>query len=182
MMSKRKPDRPITKVHTGIGDDGSTYFQGEMMSKDHALIDFVGDLDEACAFLGKLKTPGIDKYQTILFELGAMTHSPSALSEFSENLKTHTATIIAHIENAIKQEGLEELRGFIIPTPINADVMIARAIIRRAERSAIRAGLTWAIPLLNVFSDYLFVISWKLDATNQWTGFKSDNNEESKDV
>lgn len=175
---KRKPDRPITKVRTGLGDSGETFFQGEMRPKDHELINFVGDLDEACAFLGKLKTPGIDKYQTMLFELGAMTHSPNALSEFSENLKTYVTAITSHIENAIQNEGLTELRGFIIPTLVNADAMIARAVIRRAERSAIRAGLTWAIPLLNAFSDYLFVISWKLDATNQWTGFIPEVKEE----
>ncbi len=178
---KRKPKTPITSVRTGMGDGGATFFRGEMMPKDHALIDFVGDLDEACAFLGKLDTPGIDKYQEILFELGAMTHSATALSEFNENLKIYTATIASHIEKAIKKEGLTELRGFIISTPINADAMIARAIIRRAERSAVRAGLTWAIPLLNVFSDYLFVISWKLDASNQWTGFKPEI-KETKDV
>ena len=174
MMQKRKPKIPLKKIRTSVGDGGETFFQGEMMPKDHALIDFVGDLDEACAFLGKLNTPGIDKYQTILFELGAMTHSSNALTEFNENLKAYTATIAAHIETAIKKEGLEELRGFIIPTSVNADAMIARAIIRRAERSAVRAGLDWAIPLLNVFSDYLFVISWKLDASSQWTGFNPE--------
>lgn len=171
---KRKPDRPITKVRTAVGDGGETFFQGEMMPKDHALIDFVGDIDEACAFLGKLNTPGIEKYQTILFELAAMTHSPSALTEFTDNLNRYVLTITKHIEDSIKKEGLTELRGFIIPTAKNADAMIARAIIRRAERSAVRAGLTWAIPLLNVFSDYLFVISWKLDASSQWTGFNSE--------
>ncbi len=181
-MQKRKPKTPLTSIRTGTGDGGDTFFQGGMMPKDHALIDFVGDIDEACAFLGKLKTPSIDKYQTILFELAAMTHSPGALTEFNENLKIYTTTIAKHIEDAIKKEGLTELRGFIIPTPINADAMIARAIIRRAERSAVRAGLTWAIPLLNVFSDYLFVISWKLDASNQWTGFKPEVKEEITDV
>ena len=178
-MQKRKPKTPLTSIRTGTGDGGETFFQGGMMSKDDALIDFVGDIDEACAFLGKLETPGIDKYQTMLFELAAMTHSPNALTEFNENLKAYVITIVKYIEVAIQKEGLTELRGFIIPTPINADAMIARAVIRRAERSAVRAGLDWAVPLLNVFSDYLFVISWKLDATNQWTGFKPVSKEES---
>ena len=179
---KRKPKNPITSVRTGMGNSGNTFFRGGMMSKDHELIEFVGAIDEACAFLGKLNSPGIDKYQTMLFELGAMTHSENALNDFGENLKTYVTTIASHIENAIKNEGLEELRGFIIPTPVNADAMIARAVIRRAERSAVRAGLTWAIPLLNAFSDYLFVISWKLDATNQWTGFIPETKEEITDV
>ena len=139
-------------------------------------------VDEACAFLGKLDMPGIDKYQTILFELAAMTHSPNALTEFNDNLKTYTNTIAQYIEKSIQKEGLTELRGFIIPTPINADAMIARSVIRRAERSAVRAELHWAIPVLNVLSDYLFVISWKLDATNQWTGFNPEIKEEPSDV
>ena len=168
----RKPKNPITKVHTGFGSKGETSFQGLIVKKDDELIEFVGDLDEACAFLGKLKLDGIELYQCILFEIGAMTHSITALESYKNNLDENTKIVIEYINTTIAENKLPPLSGFIIPTKLNADIMIARAIIRRVERRAVRAKLTWTIPFLNAFSDYLFILAWQQDCSKQWSGFK----------
>lgn len=174
----RKPKNPITKVHTGFGNKGETSFQGFIVKKDNELIEFVGDLDEACAFLGKLELNGMEFYQRILFEIGAMTHSITALDSYKSNLDAYTKTVIEYINKIITEDKLPALSGFIIPTKLNADTMIARAIIRRVERRAVRAELNWAIPFLNALSDYLFVLAWRQDCSNQWTGFNAEKEKE----
>jgi ATP:cob(I)alamin adenosyltransferase len=172
MKIKRKPRNPITKVHTGMGNNGETFFQGLIVKKDDELIEFVGDLDEACAYLGKVKLVGIEQYQRILFEIGAMTHSITALESYKSNLDSYTKEIIKHIDEIIIKNELPELSGFIVPTKMNADTMIVRAIIRRVERLAVRAKLTWVVPFLNAFSDYLFICAWQQDCSKQWIGFQ----------
>lgn len=179
---KRKPKNPLTSIRTANGDGGKTAFQGKQLSKSHYLIDFIGDLDEACAFMGKLplelvsvhQKKLVSVYQKILFEIGAMTHSPDALANYQINLTTYVKAITVQIEELLDNENLPKLNGFIIPNPVNADAMIARAIVRRAERSAVRAELTWAIPFLNALSDYLFILAWGKDCSNQWVGFNTE--------
>ena len=101
-----------------------------------------------------------------------MTHSITALESYKNNLDEYTKIVIEYINTTIAENKLPPLSGFIIPTKLNADIMIARAIIRRVERRAVRAKLTWTIPFLNAFSDYLFILAWQQDCSKQWSGFK----------
>ena len=70
---------------------------------------------------------------------------------------------------------LAPLEGFIYTDPDTAPLMLARAIVRRAERSAVKADQQWAIPVLNAMSDLLFALSWQKASSAakpipQWTG------------
>lgn len=184
MAIKRKPTHPITKIRTGNGDSGSTFFKNKLYWKTDPLVQFVGDLDEACAFLGQayssdFDAPGFIKIlrrcQEVLFEIGAMTHSEDALDKHLRRLQDYVAETSNFMDTFLAEVNLPELHGFIIPTPENSKSMICRSVIRRAERSAIKANQIWAVPALNTMSDLLFLVSWYQDASQQWTGFSDLN-------
>lgn len=179
----RKPKNPITKIRTKNGDGGFTYFGGGNISKSESILDFVGNIDESCAFLGKLNDEGlcddiIKNSLVILFEMGAMVHSSDALSKYKYRLDDYVVKVENYIDDYIKNNHLVELNGFIIPVNYNADIMIARTVIRRTERSAVVSDLNWAVPVLNCMSDLLFLVAWgKTDIhTKQWSGFEKNDN------
>lgn len=177
---KRKPNNPITKIRTGNGDGGLTYFRGSNIPKSDPLVEFIGNIDESCAFLGKLNhekyTVNIIKNSIIiLFEIGAMTHSPDALEKNKYRLNEYVIRVESYMKEYIANNQLVELNGFIIPDNWNADAMIARTIIRKTERSAVVAKLTWAVPALNIMSDFLFLYAWiRSDHSRQWIGFTEE--------
>ena len=185
---KRKPNNPITKIRTGTGDFGMTSFKGEMLWKDVPIIEFLGELDEACSAIGKikfdetmyaeLKVEGLKennilyKSQVILFDIGGLAHTDNA--KFNDNIKLlsdYVAFVSEYMEKVLNIVQFPELKGFIIPDPYNADINLARAIVRRAERCAVYANCLWAIPALNCMSDLLFLFAWFLGGYKQWTGF-----------
>ena len=191
---KRKPKNPIHKIRTGTGDTGTTYLQTPGVSKSAPVVQFVGDLDEANASLGNvaidrssISCDTIDmllqlkemlaQSQTILFEIGAMVHSTDAREQYENNLSEYVTSVSAGIqkviEMAVETSSLKPLEGFIVPNQSNAAEMLSRAVIRRAERSAINADCLWAVPALNTMSDLLFLIAWHNTAPmEQWSGFK----------
>ena len=177
---KRKPNNPITKIRTKNGDNGFTYFGGSNISKGEPILEFLGNIDESCAFLGKLNHEKfadniIKKSITILFEIGAMCHSKEALEKYKHHLDKYVVEVEEYMKEYIANINLVELNGFIIPDNWNADAMIARTIIRKTERSAVVAKLTWAVPALNCMSDVLFLYSWvRSDHSRQWIGFTGE--------
>lgn len=191
---KRKPNNPITKIRTGTGDFGMTSFKGEMLWKDAPIIEFLGELDEACSAIGKikfdetmyseLKLDGVNqennilyKSQAVLFDIGGLAHTDN--TKFNNNIKIlsdYEKYISEYMEKVLETVQFPELSGFIIPNHYNADIMLARAIVRRAERVAVYADCLWAIPALNCMSDVLFMFSWFLGGYNQWTGFTKTEN------
>ena len=180
IQTKRKPTNPITKIRTGNGDSGSTFFKNQLYWKTDPHVQFVGDLDEACAFLGQVTSPDFDmtgfnknltRSQHVLFEIGAMVHSENALEKYLSRLEDYVRELSKFMDGFLSEVDLPELQGFIIPNTRNGSAMIARAVIRRAERSAVKANCMWAVPALNIMSDFLFLVSWYQDATKQWTGF-----------
>lgn len=191
MNEKRKPKNPISKVRTGTGDSGITYFRGMELRKDDALIEFVGTLDEACAALAlcdigfdiassgkeaelqrKIRRIFEDVIKTF-FVVGALVHSPKERNGYMievEELQLRMEDIMNEI---IDGEYVEPLEGFIIPNPENADLFFARTVVRRLERTAIRANETDFIPYLNTLSDFIFTISWYTSRFfESWTGLK----------
>jgi cob(I)alamin adenosyltransferase len=186
---KRKPQKVLTKIRTGSGDSGTTFLKNPMISKADVLVNFVGDLDEACACMGKA-TPSFDfgsgverdfqlqlaksfeKYQLALFEVGAMVHSESAKEQHIHKLQFYIDEISELIQEAIDNDFVEPLDGFIIPNEENADIMIARAVVRRCERSAVAANQLEFVPFLNALSDFLFLLVWESSHYfEQWKGF-----------
>jgi cob(I)alamin adenosyltransferase len=175
----RKPKKVITKVRTGTGDAGTTFLREPKLFKSDALVDFVGDLDESSAALGmclnnQAVASEIFKCQEILFCLGAATHTKDDAKR--EAYEVRLAEFVDFAEQAITdlQEYspfVKELDGFIFPNSSNANLMFARAVVRRAERSAVKCDLIFAVPALNVMSDLIFTMAWVLypDYTT-WTG------------
>jgi len=191
MNEKRKPKNPISKVRTGTGDSGITYFRGMELRKDDALIEFVGTLDEACTALAlcdigfdiassgkeaelqrKIRRVFEDVIKTF-FVVGALVHSPKERNGYMIEVEELQARMENIMDEIIDGEYVEPLEGFIIPNLENADLFFAGTVVRRLERTAIRANETDFIPYLNTLSDFIFTISWYTSRFfESWTGLK----------
>jgi len=113
----------------------------------------VGD-GEAAAMLGRI--------QNELFDLGADLATPEGI----EGALRIVPGQIERLEREIDRmnEDLEPLRSFILPGGQggSAELHLTRAVVRRAERSAVAAGAGFnpdALTYLNRLSDHLFVLA-----------------------
>ena len=106
--------------------------------------------------------------QNELFDLGADLATPGEDFEPSEMTLRIVQVQIDRIEHEIDSmnEALEPLRSFILPGGGGgaAAIHLARAVVRRAERSAIAASAAaplnpLALIYLNRLSDHLFVMA-----------------------
>lgn len=106
--------------------------------------------------------------QNELFDLGADLATPGEDFEPNEMALRIVQPQIDRLEREIDamNAGLEPLRSFILPGGGggSASIHLARAIVRRAERSAVAAAAAMALnPLalvyLNRLSDHLFVMA-----------------------
>ena len=106
--------------------------------------------------------------QNELFDLGADLATPGEDFAPSEMALRIVQPQIDRLEREIDlmNEELEPLRSFILPggSPAAAHLHLARAIVRRAERSAVAASAEMVLnPLaliyLNRLSDHLFVLA-----------------------
>ena len=180
---KKKPTNPITKIRTGTGDKGTTYLRHPDLPKSDSLVDFVGDLDEANSAIAMSVTQvqhngmadDLFTCQRALFDIGAGVHTTDDMT--FEKVSVYLSRFVSLMEYQMEciraDNEFVELNGFIYPTCDNATIMFARAVVRRAERSAVKADCGWAVPALNVMSDYLFLVSWyHSDDADQWCGVK----------
>ena len=103
-----------------------------------------------------------------MFDLGADLATPGEDFAPGEMTLAHRAGQIDRLEREIDamNEELEPLRSFILPGGAGgaAQLHLARAIVRRAERAAVAAASAVALnPLaltyLNRLSDHLFVLA-----------------------
>ena len=108
------------------------------------------------------------RIQNELFDLGADLATPGEDFTPSEMVLRMTAAQVERLEAEIDamNAGLEPLRSFILPAgPAGAaELHLARAIVRRAERAAVAAGTETALnpqalAYLNRLSDHLFVLA-----------------------
>lgn len=106
--------------------------------------------------------------QNELFDLGADLATPGADFEPSEMTLRIVQDQIDRLEREIDSmnESLEPLRSFILPGGGGgaAAIHLARAVVRRAERSAVAASAAaplnpLALVYLNRLSDHLFVMA-----------------------
>jgi cob(I)alamin adenosyltransferase len=135
----------------------------------------IGDVDEANCAIGvallhvtdEAQRAMLARIQNELFDLGADLATPG--DDFADGSALRiTAEQTARLEREIDamNESLEPLRSFILPGggAASAHLHLARAVVRRAERQAVRAGEEVALnPLalvyLNRLSDHLFVLA-----------------------
>ena len=137
----------------------------------------IGDVDEANSAIGiALLHVGEERHRAMLrniqnelFDLGADLATPSD-GDFapSELVLRITAVQVERLEREIDamNERLEPLRSFILPGggAGAAHLHLARAIVRRAERTAVAASLSvalnpQALVYINRLSDHLFVLA-----------------------
>ena len=161
----------LNKIYTRTGDSGSAgLVDGSRVSKSSLRMAAIGDIDEANAAIGVAiaevgEGPFRDRLLVIqndLFDLGADAATPGEVEGALRILPAQVERLEREIDSMNRD--LEPLTSFILPSgsAAVAALHLARAVTRRAERSAV--ALHEAEPLnpallayLNRLSDHLFV-------------------------
>ncbi len=189
-MARNHKDTPVvlSRIYTRTGDGGMTRLgdMTEVAKTDPRLVAYA-DVDEANCAIGAAiaigqQDPGVDvlltRIQNELFDVGADLCKPIRTEEGSPSGEAGeirsdlriTEDYITGLEAECDRynEDLEVLRSFVLPggTPRAALLHMARAVTRRAERSAWMAmgALGGSVnPLtaryLNRLSDLLFILA-----------------------
>ncbi len=169
----------LNKIYTRTGDQGTTgLVDGSRIAKSAPLMTAIGDVDEANSWVGMAAValdPASDeaamlaRIQNELFDLGAdLATPPDAAVGFGphEMALRIVPGQIARLEQEIDamNAALAALKSFILPggSEAAARLHLARAVARRAERSAVAAAAErdlnpLALAYLNRLSDHLFV-------------------------
>jgi cob(I)alamin adenosyltransferase len=153
----------LNTIYTRTGDGGTTgLVDGSRVSKSSALMQAIGDVDEANSAIGiAVVTLGDDPLATPAGDDGFVP---------SEMVLRIVPSQVERLEREIDamNDHLAPLRSFILPggSARAAALHLARAITRRAERSAVAveaiAGIQLnpaALAYVNRLSDFLFVAS-----------------------
>jgi cob(I)alamin adenosyltransferase len=167
------------KVYTRRGDDGTTgLLYGGRVDKDDLRTEAYGTVDEAVSALGMARAQLADSpwhdavlgIQRELFVVGAQlaTHTDH-WHQLTDGVSRVTPDMTPRLEDAI-----DELTAacplpteFVVPggRPAGAALDLARTVVRRAERHAVRMRRSGVLPAdvipryLNRLSDYLFVLA-----------------------
>jgi cob(I)alamin adenosyltransferase len=161
-------------MYTRGGDKGETSLYGSRrVPKDSVLVDAYGTIDELNSLIGvaisecryKEISRSLKQVQRMLFVAGA-----DAACEFggAERVPRISAGDTEELEAMTKAllKKLPTLRNFILPGGgrLGANLMVARAVCRRAERRIVAASRGEGInpellPFFNRLSTYLFDLS-----------------------
>lgn len=171
----------LNKIYTRTGDDGTTgLVDGSRIAKHAPRMQAVGDVDEANSAIGvaivamgaREEANWLTTIQNDLFDLGADLATPIPDGPDEPWALRIVASQVARLEAQIDamNETLSPLDSFILPggSAAAASVHLARAITRRAERSATAATVDvalnpQALAYLNRLSDLLFVLARRLN-------------------
>ncbi len=165
----------MTRPYTRVGDDGRTYspFARARVDKDDPCIAFLGDLDEAEAWLGLASAALVERQATRdLAEL--VDWAQELLFRLGFHLAGRAGCVsredVESVERAIDRLGSElGAAGFVLHggALAPAALAVARAVVRRAERSLVACLKSGGAPadnaalglaLLNRLSDLLYVL------------------------
>lgn len=174
----------LNKIYTRTGDDGTTgLVDGSRVSKSSALMQAIGDVDEANSAIGlavialgdQPLAVALIRIQNDLFDLGADLATPAGADEAGADDFTPSEMVLRIVPSQVERlereidamnAHLAPLRSFILPggSAEAAALHLARAISRRAERSAVAASEAQqlnpaALAYVNRLSDFLFVAS-----------------------
>jgi cob(I)alamin adenosyltransferase len=143
----------VPKIYTKKGDDGTTsLWYGGRVPKHDARTDAYGTVDEAGSALGvarSLCTPedrevaaDILRVQHELFVAGAeLATAPEAAERLEDGVSRVTDPMVDVLDAAIDRymDRVSLPPKFVIPggTPLSAQLDLARAMIRRAERRVV---------------------------------------------
>ncbi|KEQ52598.1 cob(I)yrinic acid a,c-diamide adenosyltransferase [Sphingobium chlorophenolicum] len=171
----------LNKIYTRTGDAGTTgLVDGSRLPKHAPRIQAVGDVDEANSAIGLAivaigdapEAGWLTTIQNDLFDLGADLATPVTDAGDEPWALRIVASQVERLERQIDamNADLSPLDSFVLPggSPAAAAVHLARAVTRRAERSATAAAVEVAInpqalAYLNRLSDLLFVMARRLN-------------------
>ena len=163
-------------IYTRSGDKGTTGLaNGQRVSKDSAVIEFVGSLDELNASLGlcvaflkkerdfqknkfNLEVEVLESIQSDIFVVGAI----AAGAEMTFDSAVETSNIEKTIDD---YENINApLKNFILPggSVSSSQIHLTRTFARKIERQAVglkSESVEAFLPYLNRLSDLLFVMA-----------------------
>jgi len=166
----------MAKVTTGTGDAGYTGLLGsERVAKYDPRPDTFGTVDEATSALGVARATTQDpKVKEIIYRvqnelyllMGELATTPENYEKMGLRMTADHVQWLEQVEESLKQE-VEIPNKFIIPgdTLDGAALDLARTIIRRAERMAVKLlhdGIIHngeLIRYLNRLSDLVFILA-----------------------
>ncbi len=171
----------LNKIYTRTGDAGTTgLVDGSRIAKHDPRMHAVGDVDEANSAIGLAvlalgdlpEAAWLQTIQNDMFDLGADLATPVPEGEDEPWALRIVASQVERLEEQIDSMNaeLKPLDSFILPggSAGASAVHLARAITRRAERSATQAAASCAInpqalAYVNRLSDLLFVLARRLN-------------------
>jgi cob(I)alamin adenosyltransferase len=182
MANNEQRDTPVvlSRIYTRTGDDGTTALvDGNRVDKTDSRLAAYADTDEANCAIGMAVTFGqlpadmaalLRRIQNELFDVGADLANPVSPEPPAYQQLRIDESYVTSLESACDEynAALPVLRSFVLPggTPGAALLHTARAVTRRAERSAWAAvrdhGETvnvWPAKYLNRLSDLLFILA-----------------------
>ncbi len=166
----------MAKVTTGTGDTGYTGLLGEQrVPKYDPRPDTFGTVDEATSALGLARALSSDtKVKQIIYQvqqelyllMGELATPPENYEKMGLRMTIEHIQRLEQVENTLKEE-VEIPNKFIIPgdSPDGAALDLARTIIRRAERMAVKLlhdGVIQngeVVRYLNRLSDLIFILA-----------------------
>ena len=176
------------KIYTRKGDDGTTtLWYGGRVAKTDARTEAYGTLDEAGAALGAARSlcgPGeaelaadLVDLQRQLFVAGAeLATAPEASGRLKDGVSRVTDAMVEGLEPVIDRymEQVDLPPKFVLPggTTLSAQLDVARATIRRAERRVVALKETDGLAseavlrFLNRASDLAFAMARYADVSN----------------
>jgi cob(I)alamin adenosyltransferase len=164
------------RIYTRKGDDGTTgLLYGGRVRKDSAAPTACGDVDEAQAALGLARAAAesdseldrlLVRLERDLWVLMAeLATAPENHDRLVAERTLVTPDMVAALEPLIDDISgrFEAPQEFVLPgqTPAAAALDLARAVVRRAERSALGVAVAGSsvVPYLNRLSDLLWTLA-----------------------
>jgi cob(I)alamin adenosyltransferase len=164
------------RIYTKKGDDGSTgLFYGGRVTKDSALPNAYGTVDEAQAVLGlaranagadsavdQLLVPLMRDLYVLMAELATLPENRSKLQPGTTSV---TDEMVAQLEVRIDELDTQFTHPteFVVPggNAVSAWLDLGRTVVRRAERLALQAAPapSLVVPYLNRLSDLLWTMA-----------------------
>jgi cob(I)alamin adenosyltransferase len=169
----------MVKIYTRKGDDGTTsLWYGGRVSKASLRTEAYGTLDEAVSALGVARSLCEDerigshllRLQTELFVAGAeLATAAEASGRLESGVSRVSAEMVGRLERDIDSYMAEVNLPpkFVIPggTPLSAQLDVARAVLRRAERRIValaeaeELSSSSVLPYVNRAADLLFAMA-----------------------
>ncbi len=164
------------KIYTRAGDDGTTgLFYGGRVPKDSELPWAYGTVDEAQAALGMVRAHGergseldvlmVQLCHDLYVAMAELATLPENRGKLTAGTTLVTDAMVTALETLIDDytARFDMPTEFVIPgqTLVAASLDVARTVVRRAERLAMRAAAddSHVVPYLNRLSDLLWALA-----------------------